>query len=103
VTCLLDQNVVPYVSTFAEKVVGFYLVHASSSVVDPLAMLTRLVLMRNLEVIECILEIVKLVLYGTPLPATWETDLVSAQCHVVIERTQAFKFLCKVSTFFSHI
>jgi hypothetical protein len=78
VTCLLCQNVVPYITTFAEEVVCLHFVHAFCAVIDPFAVFARFVLVGNLEVVNGVLEVVELVLGGVPFPFVRETDLVLA-------------------------
>jgi hypothetical protein len=36
---LLSQDVLPYVSTFTEEMIGFHFIHASDVVLDPIAVL----------------------------------------------------------------
>ena len=78
VTCLLCQNVVPYITTFAKEVVCLHFLHAFCAIIDPLAMFARFVLVGNLEMVNCVLEVVKLILCGIPFPFVREMDLVPA-------------------------
>ena len=78
VTRLLSQYVIPHISTFAEEVVRLHFIHASSAVLNPFAMLAWFVVVRNLEFVERILDVVKFVVCGVPFPLVWETDLMPA-------------------------